>query len=330
MPRFDIRYRLWGAALVLLVAVPVVAGFAGIGWELAQLAGFASALACIALCGSPVRARDSTPPTLLSVPQHQLVGWAATILAVLHVGGLLYTDRIAMEYLKPSAPLYQLAGVAAGILLLILVVSSLVNLRRLWTSHRSFQVTHVSLGCLLIVLIAVHVMVTERYTGGGEAQVLFAAVTLGAITMLLRARRRNALARPPTRLQSRLVFGRHSRFVLSVVVLASLALVALLASAVRGTLREPLRARAEFLALDFPHNKHTEVNCLVCHHDFGEELGGDGCIACHRSDRTDLKLGIESQFHGFCFDCHRHPKAIYKKNGPVSGCAICHRTADDI
>ncbi len=58
----DARYALWGTALVLLLIVPpALAGFAGIGWEASQWAGYAGALACIMLAGSPVRPRGSRP-----------------------------------------------------------------------------------------------------------------------------------------------------------------------------------------------------------------------------------------------------------------------------
>ena len=120
----DARYALWGMGLVLLAAIPALAGFVSLGWELSQMAGLASGLACIALCGAPVRPRNSVPPTLLSLQLHQLIGWGALIAAAVHIGGLVLADRIAVEYLKPTTPLYQLAGILASLLLLIMVVSS--------------------------------------------------------------------------------------------------------------------------------------------------------------------------------------------------------------
>ena len=110
----DARYALWGTALLLLLIVPpALAGFAGIGWEASQWAGYAGALACIALAGSPVRPRSSAPPTLVSLRLHTLIGWLALLAVALHIGGLVLADRTVLEYLKPTAPLYQLAGIAA-------------------------------------------------------------------------------------------------------------------------------------------------------------------------------------------------------------------------
>src|SRR5271156_2306141 len=96
----DARYALWGVGLLLLVALPALAGFVSAGWELSQMAGLASGLACIALCGAPVRPRNSVPPTLLSLQLHQLIGWGALIAAAVHIAGLVLSDRIVVEYLK--------------------------------------------------------------------------------------------------------------------------------------------------------------------------------------------------------------------------------------
>jgi DMSO/TMAO reductase YedYZ heme-binding membrane subunit len=322
----DVRYALWGAALLMLAALPLFGGFAGIGWELAQAAGLASGLACIALSGSPVRPRDSVPPTLLSLRRHTLIGWLALLAAAIHVGGLVLVDRTVVEYLKPTAPLYQLAGIAAALLLLTLVPSSLAGVRRrLWESHRGFQATHVVVGSLLVALVAVHVVVTARYAGDRGRRALLVAATIGAILMLLRQRLPIDPAPRPLPLRRRLVFGRHTTRVVGVLAPSALAVACLFPHAVGDALREPLFRRANSIPLDFPHGKHGMVNCLICHHNYADGRGWGLCVQCHRSGRADLKEGAEARFHGFCFDCHRHPQATLKRHGPVAGCSACHQ-----
>jgi len=339
--RFDTRYAVWGAALLLLVGIPLISGFAGLGWELAQLAGLASALACLALAGAPVRPRDSVPPTLLSLRTHTLIGWGALLGAVIHAGGLILADRSVLEYLKPTTPLYQWAGIVATCLLLLLVLGAGdVARRRLFASHRNFQATHVVLGCALTVLIAVHVVVTHRYVGGAGRRAWLLVVAIAALLLLLRARRRDetagrdVAAGPHAPLRRRLVFGRHSHLVTGAVVVSAAAVALLYPHPVDGVLREPLLGAAAAgvradgapaLPLDFPHGKHGMVNCLICHHNYADGLGWDDCVRCHRSARSDLKMGVEARFHGFCFECHRDPPAGLKHHGPVSGCAVCHR-----
>jgi Ferric reductase like transmembrane component/Class III cytochrome C family len=321
---FDPRYRLWGAGVLLFAATPALVRFSSPGWELAQLAGFASCLACILLCGCPVRPRDAVPPTLLSLRSHQFIGWAALTGAVLHVGGLLLADPTAIEYLKPTTPLYQVAGIAATVLLLVVVLTSLASVRRWWASHRGFQATHVSLGLLLVVLTAVHVVVTDRYTGGTAQRTLFVLATVGAIAMLLRGRAPGIAGRA-LGVRHQLVFGRHARWIVSVVAIAAVAMAGLVMGGVRATLREAAFDRTAALPLDFPHDKHTDVNCLICHHNYVDKRGFDTCVACHRGHRPDLKEGAESRFHNFCFDCHRHPDKQFARHGPVSGCVTCHQ-----
>jgi hypothetical protein len=265
------------------------------------------------------------PPTLVSLRLHTLLGWITLIAVSIHLGGLVLADQTVIEYLKPSAPIYQLAGIAATALLLFLVLTGLTAARRrLWRSHRGFQATHVVFACLLACLIVVHVAVTARYLGGWGRRALFAAAALGAVFMLLRARR-PAPAAPRVRRQ--LVFGRHSTLIVVAAIACAAGIAALLPAKVDATLREPVIRRTITLPLDFPHDKHGRVNCLTCHHNYADGVGMQACIECHRGPRTDLIEGVEARFHGFCLDCHRHPAPALHKHGPVSGCAVCHRAA---
>jgi hypothetical protein len=324
--RPDTRYVLWGGALLLLVLTPLLAGFAGFGWEAAQWSGLAGALACIALSGAPVRPRNAEPPTLLSLDSHTLLGWIALGAVALHVGGLLLADHKVIEYLKFTAPAYQYAGIAAALLLSGLVAVSVARARRrLWKSHRGFQATHIALGCLLGALIAIHVVITARYLGGPARRALYVAAAIGALFMLLRVRRPSQAARsgPPARAQ--LVFGRHSVFIVATIIVCATATATLLPARVGPALREPFFKRTTAMPLNFPHSKHGTVNCLTCHHNYADATGADQCVQCHRGDRPDLKEGVEARFHGFCFECHRHPDAVFKNHGPVSGCSSCHQ-----
>jgi DMSO/TMAO reductase YedYZ heme-binding membrane subunit len=321
----DRRYLAWGIGLALTAALPLVAGFTTLGWEISEILGFAAALACLALCGCPVRPRESVPPVLLSLSRHELLGWIAVGAAALHVLVAVVTDHTVIEYLKPSTPLYQWAGIAALLVMLVLTLSSLASFRRrLWRSHRNFQATHIVLGCLALVLLAAHVITTDRYTRGYGRRMLFLAVAIGGIAMLLRRRRGTRTATHETTAARSFAFGRHSTFVVSVIVATVLALTPLIAGRADVALREPLLRRSMTLPLDFDHGKHTAVNCLACHHNYADGRGFDACIHCHRSERADLKVGIEARFHTFCFNCHRAPDAALVGHGPVSGCVSCH------
>jgi predicted CXXCH cytochrome family protein len=342
--KIDTRFALWGTALLLLTLLPLFAGFAGTGWELSQMAGLLGCIGCVALCGAPLRPRNANPPTLLSLKAHTVIGWVSLSLVAIHVGGLILADRVVVEYLKPSAPLYQLAGITAAALLLMVVVSGIAAVRRrLFRSHRGFQATHVIGGCVLIALIAMHVIATDRYVGGRGRRALILAATMGGILMLLRPRRLAPGASTPGTSTAgastagastaaapfrQWVFGRHSRLILGVATLLAISLGGLIGAAAGAALREPVMSRSERMPLDFPHAAHVAVNCLVCHHNFADGRGMDTCVGCHRSSRADLKVGLQARFHGFCFECHRHPDPSFQKHGPVAGCVSCHHSPD--
>ena len=324
----DRRYMGWGIGLVVVAVLPISAGFTRFGWEFSEILGLAGALACLALCACPVRPRESTPAVLLSLRRHQKLGWTALGAAAFHILSAVLTDPPVIEYLKPTLPLYQLAGIGALAVLLILVGSSLASARRrLWKSHRDFQAAHIIFGCLLAVLIAAHVIPASRYTGGYARRILFIAVAASGIAMLLRRRRCAGAVAHGIPIVRRLAFGRHSTLVAGVIAITILGLGTLIAGRAGVALREPLLRRATTLPLNFDHGKHVAVNCLVCHHNYADGRGFDGCIHCHRSPRADLKMGVEARFHGFCFNCHRGPEPRFPRHGPVSGCVSCHELA---
>src|SRR5450631_550416 len=153
----DRRYLAWGAGLIIAAALPIFAGFTTLSWEVSEILGLAATLACLVLCACPVRPRQSTPPALLTLRRHEALGWMALGATALHVLAALVTDHTVVEYLKLTAPLYQMAGIAAFVVLPILAVTSVAAARRrLWRSHRDFQATHIAFGCLLTVLVAAH------------------------------------------------------------------------------------------------------------------------------------------------------------------------------
>lgn len=321
----DRRYLAWGAGLIIVAGLPLLAGFTSLGWEISEILGLAGTIACLALCGCPVRPRDSVPPVLLSLGRHQTLGWMALAGAALHALAAVAADHKVVEYLKFTSPPYQIAGVAAFLVILALVgTSSAMARRRLWSSHRNFQATHIALGCLLLALLAAHVIGAGRYAGGYGRRVVFIAAAAGAVAMLLR-RRRGAGTPPHASAVRRLAFGRHSRLIAGAIAATLAALSVLIAGRAAVALREPPLRRAQTLPLDFDHGKHAAVNCLLCHHNYADGRGFDACIHCHRSGRPDLKVGVEARFHSFCLNCHRNPEPRFPRHGPVSGCETCHR-----
>jgi predicted CXXCH cytochrome family protein len=296
-----------------------------ITWEIAQALGLCAAGGCLILCVLAVRPRGGAGGAL-PVRTHELLGWATLATAVLHVALLPLVDRTALEHLKLTAPTYEFAGMLALLALLFLSLPSGTAIRsRLWQRHRNFQAAHVGAACLLVVVLAVHVVTTGRFVHGAARVVAYILLSGIALLALLRGRAtRQPAPQQPPRLPAGLVFGRHSRLVLAIVLASLAALFALVPSRTTLALREPLVQRSARLDLDFPHDRHRAVACVECHHNFTDRSGAESCVSCHRSGRADLRVGAEARFHDFCLSCHRDPPANLSGQGPVTGCNTCH------
>ena len=293
-------------------------------WEIAQALGLCAVAGCLILCVLAIRPRAGASSGF-PVRAHEFLGWAALAAALLHAGLLLGADHRVVEHVKPTAPIYEYAGMLAllGLLFLAVPAGTAVR-RRLWPRHRNFQAAHVGVACLLVVILAVHVVGTGRYVRGRAHTIAYILLSGVVLLALLRARAPRQPAEQSSHLLGGLVFGRHSRLVLAIVLGSLVALLALMRGGTALTLHEPFVRRSEPLVLGFPHDKHRRVNCIQCHHDFADRSGAGACISCHRSGRADLRAGAEARFHDFCLGCHRDPPAYLRGHGPVTGCSTCH------
>lgn len=298
-----------------------------IGWDTAQFLGLAAVLCCWALLTIPIRPRIH-PAGTLRLRRHELLGWTALVAATCHVMLALAADHRVIEHLKVTAPIYEWAGVAALLLLLALGPLSIAAVRRrIWANHRRFQAVHVAVACLLSALLAAHVVTTGHLIHGRAGAAAYLAVSVGSVLGLLRARRWAHSPALSGTIGTRLVFGRHSRKILLVAIAASIAMMALLKAGATVYLREPFVSRTTQLKVDFPHDRHRQLDCVACHHNFIDQTGSGSCYACHRSARADLRFGAEARFHDFCLGCHRDPPRHFEHHGPVSGCETCHPRA---
>ena len=80
----------------------------------------------------------------------------------------------------------------------------------------------------------------------------------------------------------------------------------------------------------FPHVKHKELKCTVCHHEYkdGKNVWKEGqevkkCGACHKLKKKGKVVKLEKAFHNKCIKCHKKFKKEKKKTGPTS-CTKCH------
>lgn len=296
-----------------------------VAWEIAQVLGLCAVAAGLILCVLAVRPRAGAAGAF-QVRSHELLGWLTLAAALLHVGLLLGADRRVVEHFKPTAPRYEYAGILALLTLLFLVLPARAAIRRrLWPRHRNFQAAHVGAACLLIVTLAIHILTTDRYVHGRVQAIAYTLLSGIVLLAVLRPRTRRRPAQGPASISGGLVFGRHSRLVLGIVLGALSALLALSRGGTALAMREPFLGRSERLLVDFPHDKHRAVSCTRCHHDYLDRSGEDSCVSCHRSGRAAIRVGVEARFHDFCLGCHRDPPAYLTGQGPLTGCDPCHR-----
>ncbi len=324
-------FAVLGLALAVLALAPVAAVDAGRLWGLADSLGLWALLGCVGLTAWPVRPRVAPTPPALPLARHRLLGFVALLLAGLHTAGLLWIEPELVEHLLPTAPLFMIAGLVALLVLAVLCVTGLWAVRRHFPSSGGFQIAHIGLGVLLLAGLGVHAVGAARYLRGPIQRGAWVLAAVLALLLVLRARRHGrrapGAAGPFSRLVSDTVSARHGTLLTVLVLTGAVALALLLVPGARTVGANVVVPRHRQLPLDFPHEQHRAVGCVVCHHNFTDHTGAATCVACHRSARTDLKMAAEPRFHGFCEGCHEQRTTPAGRRGPVRSCRHCHRTA---
>lgn len=157
--------------LCTLLAEPRLS--AGVLWDSAQLTGYLTfALLLYSVIDTGLGPRQRL---------HRHFGYLATGLLACHGFGLLLTDPPTLHYLSWQAPGYMLAGFAALLLLILLVVTALPRSRKpLHKSPADFRAWHQGLSISILLLALWHILGSGFYLGSVEPALL-AAVTLGIV-----------------------------------------------------------------------------------------------------------------------------------------------------
>ena len=115
---------------------------------------------------------------------HRDLGYLALLVVAARVGLLLVAEPLLLEHLKPSAPLYMLAGLLANLLLLVLVVSSITRLRRrVWPDYQRFKRLHAWLAIACVAFIGWHVA-DSRFYLNTELKLALAGVAVATSRLL--------------------------------------------------------------------------------------------------------------------------------------------------
>ena len=335
-----------GVACILLAGMllwPLPAS-GGYGWDSGIAAGYAAVVFAATLYLFPLRGAGLPHRRLFTLSQHRRLGWIALALSIAHTAVLLIVQPQVGRYLLPSAPIYMLFGTIALIALATLVATGLAARKSLHKAtrhgaphrvrpasastaaptggtapaHRSPPTpwtipSHAVLAGLLLACLGIHI-VGSGQLADRPAKIITLCLLL-ALPLIWAAVWRKSPSprrRLPTRVPS---------------LLAAVTLFLLPLPTATSRLLEPVTLPAR-LAVRFPHEKHTAVGCVLCHHNFTDRTGAGSCLDCHRSTtRTDLTASAEATFHSFCRGCHTQLAETRDKHGPTRACAACHTPA---
>jgi Class III cytochrome C family len=354
-PSLGRRIGLACALVAALLLCPLPAS-GGILWDIGIALGYAALVVAATLYLYPLRGEGLPHKRLYTLSQHRRIGWIALILGVLHAAMLLVSQPLVGHYLLPSAPLYMLLGLIALIALAILVATGLsarsalrsASTRRTTagelhthkipgappssttSSARAIPTsvsTHAILAALLLTLTAAHILGSHQLANKPAKIITVCALLLlpllwAALRVLRRRQSREGnsqrgRAGAPTRAAIPLL-----PTLLPNCVAAALLFLLPIPTATSHLLQPAVTP--SLLPLYFPHEKHTTVDCVTCHHNFIDKTGVGSCLECHRSSQPDLTQSAEATFHTFCRSCHTDLAQTTDKHGPTRACSTCH------
>lgn len=329
-PRLRHVRRAAAAGLILagILLVPLPAS-GGVLWDAAAICGYLAGALTVVLFIYPLRRPGLPHVRLFPIGQHRQLGWAALAFALVHVALLLSSQPLTGRYLLASAPLYMLCGTGALLALAALVVTGLsarAAMRRAARRKSSTTtakpsalrtaVTHSILAAVILAMMAAHIVGSGQMIDTlGKTLVVCVILVLALGWSMLLPRRGTSTRWLPVMLPG---------------VASAAVLLMLPAPTVRSHLLEPVLATPGPIRVSFPHDKHTSVNCVTCHHNLLDDTGPGDCIACHRSSRPDLRHSSEATFHVFCRSCHVLLATESHPHGPTRACSGCHAAGGEI
>jgi hypothetical protein len=305
---------------LLLASPPAASG--GVIWDIGIVSGYVCVVLAIFLYVYPLRGDGLPHGRLLGMSQHRRIGWWTLAAALTHVAVLVAVQPSTGRYLLPSAPIFMWFGVAALLIAATLIqtgLSARAAMRRSKSPARSATL-HVVLAAILFLALCAHVMGSGQLVSGvSKTATLCLLLALPLAWFALRPRilrsktRKTGIAAGVS--QNRLRRASH---------IGAVVLIALLPAPLASRLLLEPAARPSPIAVNFPHDSHTSVNCIACHHNFVDHTGVTGCVDCHRSQRPDLPRSSEATFHSFCRDCHTQLALEGVRHGPTRACSTCH------
>ncbi|HVW70642.1 MAG TPA: cytochrome c3 family protein [Steroidobacteraceae bacterium] len=306
-------------ASVLLVPLPASGGLL---WDAGIALGYAALVCAAVLYLYPLRGDGLPHRRLFTLSQHRRIGWIALTLGGLHAAALLIIQPQIWHYLLPSAPYYMLCGLAALIILAVLVATGLSARKALrkvpaTDAPPASVSSHAVLAALLLALSGAHIVGSGQLADRTSKIIVVCLLLVLPLSWMALRGVRQRRSHPSGRSKSSIWTT-----VLPCCAAAAVLLTLPVPTPAPKLLKQPTPPAR--LAVTFPHEKHGSVNCVACHHNFVDKTGLGSCLDCHRSARTDLPQSAEATFHLFCRNCHAELARTTPKHGPTRACSACH------
>ncbi|MFT4564295.1 MAG: hypothetical protein ACI9BW_004058 [Gammaproteobacteria bacterium] len=204
----DVRYRIparWFTCLLASISIPLVLLFVypvapqnGWWWDILMAVG--------ALSGGLIFSAGLVAPRIwvhyggtaralrIVLFLHRDLSYVAVALLVIHVVGLLLVDWTLVEYLKLSAPLSMLAGLAAAILVAVIVLSSVYRIE-LRTRYRGWRNWHIGFSIVAVVLMTWHILDAGYFVNSPIKKIVLVVLSAGPSLVILGAWRWHEITR---------------------------------------------------------------------------------------------------------------------------------------
>ena len=185
--RFSLLLLACIAAPLVLVSLGVRAPAVSILWDWSNAMGYLALALGLMLFIYAGRPRAFPPFSgRFFANLHRDFGYIALVLVAAHIGILIYAEPLLLEHLKPTAPLYMLAGLGSALLMVVVVLTSVTALRRrLWQDYQRYRAFHAWLSIAALVLLLVHVVLSGYYLNSGWKLALCLAVAIAVLGLYL-------------------------------------------------------------------------------------------------------------------------------------------------
>ena len=202
MSPLDHRTLLLAIAVALFGVTALGGAWAGAGWlwDAANGLGFAAATLIVFLHVETGAARNRpAPQAAFHARLHMNLAQLVLALVAAHALALLADDALTLEYWKPSAPPYMLAGIAAALLLVAIVAMAYPRPRRAaFATPTHFRRAHAGASIAMATLVAWHIAGSGLYLDTRIKQTAFALLAVALpLWLLARPDRRRPLVAAP-------------------------------------------------------------------------------------------------------------------------------------